>query len=275
MGRLNDLAEGKIDVPKLRPEIIIIRPGFNYRNMETEAVKAHVAWLEQSIMERGVQDPIEVEYTDGKVYLVDGECRLTAAKNLRAKGWDGFIPVISVRGDEAEVLARAMLANGGLPPTLLEFGKAAERLLGYGWTLEKIAQYVPPSVTGGDGSKALKFAQDAVELHQAPLEVKEQVAHGIDGVTVTPALALSATRKGRLMAPEVIKKAAAEAKAKGKKVASRPKGDGPAAKAKTEKQLALEKQLNLGDRMAKLILGENSDVDSMERAAKQWQRMRG
>jgi hypothetical protein len=62
-----------------------------------------------------------------------------------------------------------------------------------------------------------------VELQQAPLAVKDAVAHGVDGVGVSTPLALSATRKNRIMAEEIIKDAVSEAKSKGKAVARRPK----------------------------------------------------
>lgn len=275
MARLNDLGNGKMEAPKLDPLIIKIRPNWNYRDTTSEAAQAHIAWLEQSIRERGVQDPIEVEFTNGEVFLVDGECRLTAAQRLRNQGLDILIPAIAVRGDEADVLARAMLANGGLPPTLLEFGKAGERLRNYGWSFEKIAALVPPSITGGDARKALRFAQDAVELQQAPLEVKEAVAHGVDGVQVSPALAVAATRKNRVMAGEIIREEAKKAKAAGRKVAKRAKGEGKAAKERKEKTASVNKLTEAGDTMARLILSDDGvDFAELEKAAKQWRKAR-
>jgi ParB-like chromosome segregation protein Spo0J len=274
MARLNDLGTGKLEAPKLDPLIIKIRPGFNYRDTSSPEAQAHINWLEQSIRERGVQSPIEVEYTNGEVFLVDGECRLTAAQRLRKQGVDLLIPAIPVRGDEADVLARAVLANGGLPPTVLEFGKAAERLLSYGWTEDKISRFVPPSITRGDARKALKFTQDAIELHHAPLEVKKAVAEGVDGVKVSPALAVAATKKNRLQAGEIIKEEVAKAKSAGKKVAARPKGAGKATKAKAVKAQSDDKLMRLGDKMSALILGEHTDYEALEKAANAWNKAR-
>jgi hypothetical protein len=152
---------------------------------------------------------------------------------------------------------------------------AVERLVKYRWELDRVAKYVPVHVAGTP-AKALRFVKDALELHQAPLEVKEQVRSGVEGVAVTPALALAATRKGRLIAPETIKKVAAKAKAEGKKVASRPKGDGKAAKAKAETAESTDKLLKLGDKMAAAFLSEKTiEWEAMEKIAKQWQKGRG
>ena len=60
--------------------------------------------------------------------------------------------------DEAEVLAKSMVANGALPPTQLEFGAAAARLKGWGWADEKIALYTPPHIAQ-DGTKAKRYVR--------------------------------------------------------------------------------------------------------------------
>jgi ParB-like chromosome segregation protein Spo0J len=261
--RLNDLGTGKMEAPKLRPEIIKIRPGNNYRDMTTPAVRAHVDWLKGAILAEGVKTPIDVEFVDGEVFLVAGECRLTAAKELRKEGWDGWIPVFAKRGDEAAVLADSIMDNTGLTPTLLEFGVAVERLVKYGWELERVAQYVPPHIASTP-TKALRFVKDALKLQQAPIEVKEQFRSGVDGVAVSPALALSAIKHGRLIAPETIRKAVVKAKAEGKTVAKRERD-----------QSKTEKLLEIGDKLTGEILSdEPASLDLMEKLAKQWRKAR-
>ena len=87
MSRLNDLALGRLDAVKLDPRIIQVRPGWNYRDTTTPVSEAHIQWLMESIKEVGVQEPIRVEYVDGKVYLVNGECRLKACLRLYEAAW--------------------------------------------------------------------------------------------------------------------------------------------------------------------------------------------
>jgi len=174
MARLNDLSHGRLDAPRLDPREIVIREGFNYRDTNTEASLKHIAWLKESIRERGVEEPIRVEYKGGTVFVVNGECRVKALRQLWDEGVEVYVPAIVAKGDEAEILAKSMIANGALPPTPLEFGQAASRLLAYGWSPEKVAEYTPPHIRGSK-AKAVQYVKDAVELHEAPLGVKKQV----------------------------------------------------------------------------------------------------
>ena len=273
-GRLNDMAHGKLEAPKLDPRQVVVRENFNYRDMASEAVKKHIAWLKQSIRDRGVEQPIRVEFVAGTVYLVDGQCRLEALKQLWDEGVEVYVPSIAVKGDEAEVLAKSMIANGSLAPTKLEFGQAAVRLLAYGWSKEKVSQYTPPHIAANP-VRARRYVEEAVELHQAPLGVKSAIRDGVDGVEISPALALKVTRENRMMASEIVQEAAKEAKAKGKKVAKRPKGDGVKAREKHETANREEKLLKIGDTMAIAILAasESSGVDCD--LALSWQGLRG
>ena len=269
MARLNDLGHGRLDVPKLAPLDIIIRDGFNYRTVDTPATLAHIGWLKESIRQQGIQKPVEVEFIDGKAYLVDGECRVRAAQALWNEGVEVFVPAMQVKGDEAEIRAKSMIANGALPPTQMEFGKGAAQLRSYGWDNERIAAYTPPHIAQNK-ARAKRYVEDAIELHQAPLEVKEAVQKGVDGVKVSAALAVAATRHGRLTAADTIRQQAAKAKAAGKAVANRPKGAGAKTKAKID-------LLAIGDKLAAQVLetGQTGNWERPERLARQWQKARG
>lgn len=284
MARLNDLGQGKLEGPKLDPRIIIIRPGFNYRDTTTEVSRKHIDWLKGNIRAIGVQEPIRVEYIDGKVYLVNGECRLIACRELYKEGFkipykDGgygppLVPSITINGDEAEILAASMIANGSLPPSKLEFGAAADRLQKLGWAPDKIALYIPPHI-GLKGSKALRYVTEAVELHQAPLEVKKAVKEGIDGVKISEPAALAVTRKNRIMAPEILKEAAKDAKAKGQTEVKRPKGEGKATQAKKAVQKTVDECLKLADALADVALDDNLPIDEVMRSARAYNKARG
>ena len=272
--RLNDLGVGKLEAPKLRPEIIKIKAGHNYREMNSTATRQHIEWLKNSIREEGVKKPIDVSFVNGEVFLEAGECRLTAAQELRKEGWDGYIPCFPIKGDEADILAKSILDNTALPPTMLEFGKAVQRLVNFGWELEAVAKIVPSTIAS-DATKALRFVKDSLELHQAPIEVKKAVSEGVEGVQVSPALALAATRKNRIMSSEIVKEAAKEAKAKGKKVARRPKGDGVATKAKKAKAAETDAVLEAADKLAELALDDDVLLADVKKAAKYYLKVRG
>lgn len=274
MARLTDFGHGRVDAPRLDPRDIIVRGDWNFRDMSSAAVREHVAHLKESIRTRGVEQPITVEMIDGKIYLVNGECRLRALRELWEAGDEVFVLSIQAKGSEDEILAKSMIANGGLPPTQLEFGKAAERLQAFGWSVDRIAALTPPHL-GLQGGKAKRYVRDAVDLQQAPLAVKKAVSEGIDGVTVSPALALSVTKQNRMEAPAIIEKAAAEAKAAGKKTATRPKGAGPVTKAKAAREVKVQTIEAVGDNIADLILNEAPDWEVLEKLAAQWNKLRG
>jgi len=274
---LRDMSHGKLEAYKIDPRMVEIREGFNFRDTTTPEAQAHIAWLAESIAERGVDEPITVENTGEKLYLVAGECRLLALRKLWDAGNEVYVPTFSYKGDEAAVLAKSLVENGSLPPSLLEFGRAAERLMVFGWDWKRIAACVPPHLKL-KGKKAEKYVKDAVELQQAPLSVKDAVEHGVEvegeTIAVSPALAVQATRKNREKAPEALKKAAVEAKAKGKKEAKRPKTAGKVTKAKVEAEKRTRTLEKIGDDMAKEILRVPFDADLLETLAEEWEAAR-
>jgi hypothetical protein len=274
MARLEELGTTGVRATRLRPEIIIIDWKKNYRDRNSEATKAHIAWLKESIKAEGVKKPIDVTYADGKVYLEAGYCRLTAAQQARKEGWDGYIDALPVKGDEATRLAKSIIDNTGLPPTLLELGNALQQLLDWKWPMDRVAACVPPSITP-DPSKALRVAKKALALNAAPLAVKEAVRSGVKGVKISEGLAVAASKKGPLVASQVIEKAADDAKAKGETVARREKGAGTATKAKAAEQEKVRALETIGDAMAEEILSVPFDLEKLENLAKEWLTARG
>ena len=253
---------GTLRAGNLRPEIIHIKKLHNYRVMDSEEAKAHIAWLMESIKQEGVKRPIDVSYSDGEWYLEAGECRLRAAQALRKKGWDGYIPCFQVKGDEPTILGKSLLDNTGLPPTLLEVGVAVERLVGFGWPMERIATCIPPSLAESP-EKALRVAKKALALQQAPVAVKEAVKSGVDGVKVSAGRAVAEAKRNPLGAAESLKKAAADAKAKGQTEVKREKGVGKAGKAKLSASQKTDELLKRADALANVATDLTLDRDEV------------
>ncbi len=272
--RLTQLGHGRIDAVKMKPSDIIIRKDWNYRDVTTEEARTHIAWLKESIREMGVQKPLEVQFMAGKAYLVDGECRLRAALELEKEVTDLTVPVLGVKGDEAVIRAKSMVANGALPPSKLEFGKAAQLLRDYGWTDEQIEPYCPPHIRMRGIKHAKRFIKDAVDLHNAPIAIKDAVKNGVDGIKVSPAAAVAIARKHPLEAADFLKQKAAEAKATGKTEINRDKTDGVTIKAKKAAEAKTQDLFLMGDRLADLVLGESMDWDAMLETAKAWKKGR-
>jgi hypothetical protein len=265
---------GSVRGGNLRPEIIIVDWKKNYRERDTQATQDHIAWLKESIRQEGVKKAIDVSYADGKWYLEAGYCRITAAQQLREEGWDGYIPCFQVKGDEATILAWSIIDNTGLPPTLLELGKALQQLLNWNWPMERVAKCVPPSITT-DPAKAIRVAKKALDLNAAPLAVKQAVKEGIDGVKVSEGRAVAEAKKNPLTAAQNLATAASRAKAKGETTLKREKGQGKAGKAKAAEKHSVEKLIQLADALADVALDLTLDRGEVVACAEKYNKAKG
>lgn len=187
--RLRDLKSGVRDLIMLDPRIIEIDPGHNPRDYTLPENAEHISNLKDSIREHGVRQPLWVRWEPQtkKAILVDGECRHRAVLELIAEGVEiESVPTFQVSGaDAGDRLVLALTANTGKPLSKLEDGGAFLKLRNYGWSDEKIAQKV---------TRKERYIREAIELAEAPVEVKEALKSGV----VSDAAALSATRSGNI-----------------------------------------------------------------------------
>ena len=165
------------------PLDIVVTPSWNVRDMTTPETREHIANLKASILARGVDKPIAVMYDKktGVKTLVDGQCRLTACRELWQEGNKVYIPCVQVEGDEAELTAESLTSNSGHPLTQLEIGMGCKRLLKWGWSVPVIAAHI---------CKPVRFVTEALALADVPLEAKELINEG----KVTPGAVLHAVK---------------------------------------------------------------------------------
>ena len=184
--RLKHLAVSLRDLMMLPLEALQIEKGHNPRNYDLPENRAHLQNLKENIRIYGVQVPIlarfEVETRRG--FIVDGECRFRACKELQDEGVEILsVPVIQVQGnDPATRLALTLTANTGKPLSKWEAGSAFQRLVNYGWDL--------PAIVAKLGFSE-RYIKEALELTDAPEAVKQLLSER----AVTPALALDHIRK--------------------------------------------------------------------------------
>ena len=252
--RLRDIADGRRDALNIDPSLIRIEKGFNPRQYGLGENREHLDALKLSIAAMGVKVPLLVRWDTGseQAILIDGECRLRACLELIKEGVEiKTVPVLQeAGGNEADRLLLAITTNTGKPLSLMESGIAFRRLVGYGWKNEDIALK-----TG----HTARYVTEALELSDAPQEVKEMVSKG----TVTPALARKTVREKGDSAARVLKEKVAEAAAKGKKTASR---------AIEKPQVKL---LDLADAACRLILDDDVEIKEAHRAARVYLKARG
>jgi ParB-like chromosome segregation protein Spo0J len=212
--RLRDLGVGRQDMVKLDPKTIVIEKGFNVRDYRLPENHDHLEELKAQIKQDGVRQPLWVRFdiATKQAILVDGECRLRSVLELIKEGVEiESVPVLQVQGgNEAERLVLSMTANTGKPLSKWESGNGFKRLVGYGWTEQSIASRL--------GYKE-RFVKEALGLADADEAVKGLLSER----AVTPSLALDHIRKHGSNASITLRSKVEEAKANGKKTATREK----------------------------------------------------
>lgn len=237
----------------LNPLDVVISQGWNVRDMNSSETREHIETLKLSIITNGYDDtkPISVRYdrASGVSTLVDGQCRLTACREIRASGTEIWIPCVATEGDEAQLTAASLSGNSGKPLTQWEIGEGCRRLSRFGWSKEKIAASI---------CKSVRYVTEAIALSNVSLEAKSMLAAG----EVTPGRILhaSAGRDG-----DSIEQVKQEVSKRPANPVSRPKKQSVAEKtAKTAPTL-----LELADSMYKAfadIYGDDSELPNEARA---------
>lgn len=162
---LKEFAIGRSDVFLVPLNKIVVVPGRNFRLDFGDEDS-----LAKSIAECGQKVPCTVRQEGDKVEIVDGERRFRAIKTAISKYGAKIQGVKCVAedryaNDEGRVI-NMLLANEGKPLEPLEKAEAYKRLVGFGWTLKKIATKMGLSET------AIKSCLD---LNAAPPEVRKAV----------------------------------------------------------------------------------------------------
>ena len=167
----------------LDPREVTIQPNWNVRDMSSTETREWIKQLKVSILTVGYDQtkPISVRYErkTGVATLVDGQCRLTACRELRNEGHEIWIPCVVTEGDEAALTAESMAGNSGQPLTQWEIGAGCRRLVKFGWSPSMIAAHI---------CKPVRYVNEAIALSNVPVEAKEMLREG----SVTPGAVLHA-----------------------------------------------------------------------------------
>ncbi len=216
--RLSDLAEGSTDVLKIDPKLIVVIEGFNYRNFKLKSNKDHLKDTKASIRENGIENPLWVRFDpEGVPVLIAGETRLRSvleilndpkeSKDVKAKF--ATVPVIQKSGNDKDMLLLSLLENTQKPPSQWEVGTAYRRLMegDDALTVEQIATRMGQSA---------KYVKDALELEDAPEEIKQLLSE----MAVTPSHAIATIKSRGGTATAVLKSQVAAAKKKAQEKAA-------------------------------------------------------
>lgn len=207
---LKEISQGRSDIHKIDPRHINVQKDWNGRDFNDASNLEHVDTLAKSIAEIGIKEPLTVftNKADGKVYLVDGECRLRAA--IRAiEVYKADIKTVPVKSDDqfsndADRLFSQIIRNSGKNFTPLESAKVYKRLLDMGWNQTDIAKKA--GISPGRVSQVLEFLT-------MPEAVKTMVTKG----EVSASLAVKIVAENPEKATRVLKEASMAAQSDGRK----------------------------------------------------------
>ena len=267
--RFDRMSEGQAYKPESRgldPRTVVVEQGWNVRDMNSPDTLEHIKALKASILARGVDKPISVRYdsVSGITTLVDGQCRLTACRELWKEGNKVYVPAVRVKGDEAELTAESLTSNTGHPLTQWEIGEGCRRLMKFGWTTAKIATHI---------CKPVRYVNEAIALSEVSVDAKALMASG----EVSPARVLQEVReKGDGAVPalkEAVQKArsaphAAPATAKAWKQAA------PKPLARKKAPNPSERFVLMADDLARMIVDEKQSWEQVLTAAKKYLKAR-
>lgn len=170
---IQDLAVKRAPIYFVDPRNLHVKAGWNSRAPEDEENKAHVLALADSIAEVGVLEPLTVFMDEGKLWVIDGHCRLAAAMIAIKRGAEIVSVPVKTEGErgtnEADRVFSQIARNSGKPLTLFEQGTVYKRLVGYGWPVDQIAKRA---------GKSPAHVNSALDLQGAPAEVRKLVASG-------------------------------------------------------------------------------------------------
>lgn len=193
------------------PRRIEEMPGYNTRDMESEATKAHIRGMADAIKENGNDTfpPITIYQEGEHIYVMAGWCRRRAHILAMEEGAEvkGILCMNAGKRSPEEMALDVLSSNDGLPLTPLEKAQAVKRLRSFMWSVEEIAKRRGWSVS---------TVRNLLALVEAPEPVKEMVRTG----EVSATQAVSEMRKAPDKAPEKIREAVDRAKSEGKEKAT-------------------------------------------------------
>lgn len=226
---IKDIAVGRSDVFRIPVDDVLIKDGWNVRDMSDPANIEHVENLAKSIAEIGQKEPIKVYLEGNKAYVSNGHSRRLAVDIARSKYGAEIKSMICMveekTANEADRTFTMIASNSGKPLSPLEMGAVFKRLIGFGWTEKEIA-----AKAGFSGQRV----RDLLQLQASSPEVQQMIKGG--QVTATLAQQTIRAHKGDdTAATETLKDAVATAEKAGKKKATAKHVKKPKAKDKPSK----------------------------------------
>jgi ParB-like chromosome segregation protein Spo0J len=151
-----------------------IEDGFNVRDITKPSTAAKIEAMAECYRHGYSMPPIDAYLVGNtKLVVVDGHCRVTAARLAQSRGWvpDDFrLPFTEFKGNEADRIAHMVRSGQDTDPlTALEVADGYRRFRGQGFTTTEIAKRVGKSPT---------HIENLLLLIDAPIAIQTMVRDG-------------------------------------------------------------------------------------------------
>ncbi len=187
-GGIKDVAVGRSDTYRLKPEDLHIKPDLNNRVRNFDPKDPEDIALAQSIAEVGVKQNLTVFWEDGKAFISDGHRRhgaiMHAINVLKAEIKSVPAQTEDRYASEADRVFSQIVRNSGKPLAPIEQARVFKRLIDLGWTEKDIA---------AKSGLNREWVIQLLELQSAPEAVTSLVKEG----KVAATLAISTLRKNQ------------------------------------------------------------------------------
>jgi hypothetical protein len=172
IGGIKAITKGRSDTFHIDPMIIQIDPTFNARDFTTPENIAHVVFLEGSIENNGVKEPMKITMRGDVPFVTNGESRLRAIRNLAKRGV--VVELVPVRledrySNDADRLYTQVTSNSGKNFTPMETSHLYRRMIDLGQTPEQIATRT---------SMDVRRVKQILDYQTLPSEVQKMITSG-------------------------------------------------------------------------------------------------
>lgn len=260
-GGIADLASGRSDLYRIDPRVLVVKEGWNCRDVDFDPENADDLALALSIGATGVKEPLTVTWQDGQAVITNGHRRRAAAL-YAIEHFGAEIATVPVRTEdrhtsEADHVFSMIVRNSGKPLSPIEQGRVFKRLVDLGWTEADIAKKSGLSTV---------WVRQLLELQAAPATVTDLVKEGKVSATLAAERLKKSKGDGEKVAEELAE-AVEKAKAEGKERATAKHLRKPKEKAEEppKKEKPAKGDGNLRQKIAKLYealeLGEAIEGD--------------
>lgn len=213
-GGIADIAMGRSDLYRIDPRTLVVKDGWNCRDVDFDPKNSDDLALALSIAANGVKEPLTVTWQEGHAFVTNGHRRRAAAL-YAIEHLGALISTVPVRTEdrytnEADHVFSMIVRNSGKPLSPIEQGRVFKRLVELGWN--------ESDIVAKSGMSAV-WVRQLLDLQAAPTAVTDLVKEGKVSATLAAERLKKSKGDGEALVKELTE-AVEKAKSEGKERAT-------------------------------------------------------